>query len=499
MQQATSLFAKGIDKAAEANALDHQDRFKDALSSYVDAIEYFLAGLRCSKDKKVNALVRRKVKEFLDRSEQLKALVAANRQTNDAAPSSFSKQAPVPAPAEGHNAELRRALESTILVHKEKLTWNDVAGLQTAKQMLEEAVMLPHKFPQLFTEKRKPWKGILLYGPPGTGKTHLAKVVASMTNARFYSVSSADLVSKYMGDAERLVKELFAMAQETKPSVIFIDEIDSICGKRESGDHEAITRMKNEFLLRMQENVIDKDGVLVIAATNRPYDLDTAMLRRFEKRIYIPLPDVPARQHLFQLHVGNEPVEVTATDLEQFASMTEGFSGSDIAVLCQEALMQPVRDCLKATHWRQVGVASGGRPVMTPCAPTDHQAIPMNMMDLDPETLVVPPTDKSHFLGALQRLKPSVSASELQVYDRFTQEFGMDGTRALDEDEDEAEHEQEKEKEKEKETEEDQKKRSTSSSSTSSSLVFFQQRKKSKPTTTRRTASATPKREAAAG
>ena len=186
-----------------------------------------------------------------------------------------------------------------ILTDKPNVKWDDVAGLEGAKDALKEAVILPIKFPHLFTGKRTPWKGILLYGPPGTGKSYLAKAVATEANSTFFSVSSSDLVSKWMGESERcalttlqlreclltcffrLVKQLFQMARESKPAIIFIDEVDSLCGTRGEGESEASRRIKTEFLVQMNGVGHDDTGVLVLGATNIPWQLDNAIKRRF--------------------------------------------------------------------------------------------------------------------------------------------------------------------------------------------------------------------------
>jgi len=173
--------------------------------------------------------------------------------------------------------------------------WTDVAGLDQAKASLQEAVILPIKFPQLFTGERKPWRGILLYGPPGTGKSYLAKACATEADGTFFSISSSDLVSKWLGESERLVKQLFKLAGENKPAIIFVDEIDSLCGSRSEGENETSRRIKTEFLVQMNGVGNDNEGILVLGASNVPWELDAAIRRRFEKRIYIPLPDIHAR------------------------------------------------------------------------------------------------------------------------------------------------------------------------------------------------------------
>ena len=186
-------------------------------------------------------------------------------------------------------------LSGAIVREKPNVKWTDVAGLEQAKASLQEAVILPTRFPQLFTGERKPWRGILLYGPPGTGKSYLAKACATEADGTFFSISSSDLVSKWLGESERLVKQLFKLARENKPAIIFIDEVDSLCGSRSEGENETSRRIKTEFLVQMQGVGNDNDGILVLGATNTPWELDPAIRRRFEKRIYIPLPDLHAR------------------------------------------------------------------------------------------------------------------------------------------------------------------------------------------------------------
>jgi vacuolar protein-sorting-associated protein 4 len=149
--------------------------------------------------------------------------------------------------------KLMNQLEGAIVIEKPNVQWADVAGLEGAKEALKEAVILPIKFPHLFTGNRKPWKGILLFGPPGTGKSFLAKAVATeANNSTFFSVSSSNLVSKWLGESEKLVKNLFEMARQHKPSIIFIDEIDSLCSTRSDNESESARRIKTEFLVQMQ-------------------------------------------------------------------------------------------------------------------------------------------------------------------------------------------------------------------------------------------------------
>jgi vacuolar protein-sorting-associated protein 4 len=185
--------------------------------------------------------------------------------------------------------------------------------------------------------------------PPGTGKSHLAKAVATEAAGTFIAVSSSDLVSKWQGESEKLVRHLFELAREKKPAIVFIDEIDSLCGERGGGSEtEAARRIKTEFLVQMQGVAANNDGVLVLAATNVPWEIDPAMRRRFEKRIYIPLPEAPARARMFRIHLGATPHSLGDDDFAALGRLSEGMSGSDIGVAVREALMEPLRKCRMA-------------------------------------------------------------------------------------------------------------------------------------------------------
>uniref|UniRef100_A0A6N2M061 AAA+ ATPase domain-containing protein n=1 Tax=Salix viminalis TaxID=40686 RepID=A0A6N2M061_SALVM len=348
-------------------------------------------------------------------------------------------------------AKLKAGLDSIIIREKPNVKWSDVAGLENAKQALQEAVILPVKFPQFFTGKRKPWRAFLLYGPPGTGKSYLAKAVATEADSTFFknlclscsllpikvfdnshmlslcSVSSSDLVSKWMGESEKLVSNLFQMARDSAPSIIFIDEIDSLCGQRgEGNESEASRRIKTGLLVQMQGVGSDDHKVLVLAATNTPYALDQAIRRRFDKRIYIPLPDLKARQHMFKVHLGDTPHNLTESDFEKLAQKTEGFSGSDISVCVKDVLFEPVRKIQDAEYFME---SSDG--MWAPCEPEQRGAIKITLQELDAQELaskvLLPPITRADFDKVLARQKPTVSKADLEVHERFTKEFGEEG------------------------------------------------------------------------
>lgn len=325
--------------------------------------------------------IRTKCIQYLERAEKLKDYIMKNK--------GKSKDKPVKATDSNNKDDsddesddkedkdkkkLMSQLEGAIVIEKPNVQWNDVAGLEGAKEALKEAVILPIKFPHLFTGKRKPWKGILLFGPPGTGKSYLAKAVATeASNSTFISVSSSNLVSKWLGESEKLVKNLFEMAREHKPSIIFIDEVDSLCSTRSDNESESARRIKTEFLVQMQgkfSNKVlplliktllflkgvgaDNENILVLGATNIPWVLDSAIRRRFEKRIYIPLPEANARYTMMKMNIGNTPNLLTDENIMELAKRTERFSGADISVLIRDALMQPVRKVQNSTHFKRV-------------------------------------------------------------------------------------------------------------------------------------------------
>lgn len=287
--------------------------------------------------------------------------------------------------------KFQNALSEAIITEKPNVKWTDVAGLVNAKKALQEAVILPIKFPEIFKGARKPWKGILLYGPPGTGKTFLAKACATEADGTFFSISSSDLISKYVGESEKLIKTLFRLAREKKPSIIFIDEIDSLCGSRSDGENDATRRVKTEFLVQMQGVGKDDEGILVLGATNIPWGLDPAIRRRFERRIYIPLPDYEGRLFLVKHNLKDTPNTITDKEMEIIAEKIDGFSGSDISIFVRDAVFEPVRKIQNANYYQEVIIDGKKRqkPVSDDMAgkPKVKQ---MKLIDVDPNELLIP-------------------------------------------------------------------------------------------------------------
>ncbi|EIE22784.1 AAA-domain-containing protein [Coccomyxa subellipsoidea C-169] len=317
-------------------------------------------------------------------------------------------------------ARLREVIEGEVLDTRPSVRWKDVAGLSAAKQArpalhaLQEMVILPAQRADLFQGLRAPARGLLLYGPPGNGKTLLAKALASEAQATFFNISASTLTSKWHGEAEKLarstslspstsllsplqclllhVRMLFRVAAEMQPAIIFIDEIDSILSERSAGEHEASRRLKTQFLIEFDGVANGSERIVVIGATNRPQELDDAVRRRLVKRIYIPMPDADARRELLKHLLRGQPVRLSRADMERVVTATSKYSASDLAALCREAAIIPIREL--------------GQAVTTVSA---DQVRHMELRD---------------FGEALQSIRPSVNQEQLHRFDQWTQEYG---------------------------------------------------------------------------
>ncbi|XP_014226743.1 spastin isoform X2 [Trichogramma pretiosum] len=272
--------------------------------------------------------------------------------------------------------------------------WDDIAGQETAKQALQEMIILPSLRPELFTGLRTPARGLLLFGPPGNGKTLLARAVATQCNATFFSISAASLTSKYVGEGEKLVRALFACARELQPSVIFVDEVDSLLSERKDNEHEASRRLKTEFLVEFDGLPCNpEERILVMAATNRPQELDEAALRRFTKRVYVTLPDFQTRIILLKrlLEKHNDPLN--EDELKQLSLLTEGYSGSDLTGLAKDAALGPIREL------------------------DMEQVKDLSLNSIRNITL-------QDFLDSLKRVRKSVSPGSLAAYEKWSLDYG---------------------------------------------------------------------------
>lgn len=298
------------------------------------------------------------------------------------------KEPTTEADVDDESKKLQEMISDTILTERPTVKMVEVAGLADAKQAIDDAIIAPMKHPELFKGKaRQPWRGILFYGPAGCGKTLVAKAVAAEVNATFFNVSAANIVSKWLGESERLVLNLFQLARKNQPAIIFIDELDSIGVSRSGDDVGGERRLKTQLLTELQGLASKEDErITLIGATNLPWELDFALRSRFEKKIHVPLPDKQARSKIFEIHM--EDVEVSPTvDYDEMADLTEGYSGRDISVVCREAAMEPIRDLQRS-----------GR------------------MDDSQEILDIRPVSRDDLLQAIENIRPATPPEDVKRY-----------------------------------------------------------------------------------
>jgi SpoVK/Ycf46/Vps4 family AAA+-type ATPase len=386
MSASEELEKAATNYALEAVRMDKQGAKGMAITMYQKAIESLLKLVQLYPEYSLNKVY---IQRAIAYQERIKALQGA-----------VIPVAPRIENGEGSMEEARgtegtkSSYEELIITEKPEVTWEEVVGLDTAKKAVKEAIVYPVQRPDLFPLG---WpRGILLFGPPGCGKTLLAAAVATEIDATFYSIDAASVMSKWLGEAEQNVAKLFSQARksstEGKPAIVFIDELDSLMGKH-SNEVGGEVRVRNQFL-KETDGIVDKGKnlhVYIIGATNKPWDLDWAFIRRFQKRILVPLPDHHTRLMMLKLYTTNLQLDQDV-DLHELARLSEGFSGSDIRDVCQSAHLKLIGEFFES------GQAN------------DKQAKPR-------------PLRMDDFRQILEERKPSVSLEMLALYNRWFEAF----------------------------------------------------------------------------
>jgi SpoVK/Ycf46/Vps4 family AAA+-type ATPase len=384
MSASQELEKNATNYALEAVRLDKQGSKGMAITMYQKAIESLLKLVQLYPEYSLNKVYIQRAIAYQERIKALQGAVIPIEPQNETKDVEGAKT------TEGGKS----SYEELILAEKPNVKWEEVVGLDSAKKAVKEAIVYPVQRPDLFPLG---WpRGILLFGPPGCGKTLLAAAVATEIDAGFLSIDAASIMSKWLGEAEQNVAKLFGSvrksAQEGKPGIVFIDELDSLLGKH-SSEVGGEVRVRNQFLKEM-DGIVDKGKnlhVYVIGATNKPWDLDWAFIRRFQKRILVPLPDHHTRLMMFKLYTSHLKL-ATDVDLHELARISEGFSGSDIRDVCQSAQLKTIGEFFES------GQA------------TNKLAKP-RFLTMD------------DFRQILEERKPSVSLDMLALYNRWFEAF----------------------------------------------------------------------------
>ncbi len=329
--------------AKAAVVADKEGDYETAIKNYKKAVEMLNKIIKLYPDSPVVPIYRDMVKNYLKRIKQL--------EEKSTEPIAFAKRG---------SSESDSDLDDMLLTKKPSIRFEDIADLEHAKKAIREAIIYPIKRPDLFPLG---WpRGILLFGPPGCGKTMLAAAVANEVDAIYFEVDASNIMSKWLGEAEKKVARLFKVARdknrEGKPVIIFIDELDALLGVY-SSEVGGEVRVRNQFLKEM-DGLLDKDSkhhIYVIGATNKPWKLDDAFVRRFNKRIYIPLPNKEARLQLFRLYTKSLKLS-DDVNLEKLAELTEGYSGSDIRDVAVEVQNRVIRE-----FFEKMGGRGDPRPI----------------------------------------------------------------------------------------------------------------------------------------
>jgi len=383
--------------AADAIKADSQGAYGMAISGYQNASATLMKLMRLYPDSKLNQIYTERISAYQNRVKELQNTRAGNIEPvvdPNASPEEQKKSLARTQPKSGDS------MEDLILKEKPDVKWSEVIGVDDAKKALKESIVFPSKRPDLFPLG---WpKGMLLYGPPGTGKTMLAAATAHELDGYFIVVDAASMMSKWLGEAEKNVSKLFSMAREYcqkegKPVILFIDEVDSLLGERNSEVGGEI-RAKNQFLSEM-DGVNGKGKELmmyVIGATNKPWSLDHPFLRRFQKRIYVSLPSTEAREKLFDLYTSPLKKNPRVNSLS-LAKQFDGYSASDIRDVCQSVQMEVVNELFRSPDYREP--IAGESPSM----PRE-----LSMMD---------------FKNIKIKRKPSVSTEMVRAYHKWSEQF----------------------------------------------------------------------------
>lgn len=416
------LVKKGTAHIQKAIQLDTACNYAEAKAEYVTGVGYFLSYVKYEKNDAAAKPVRTSIQQYLARAETLKKLLESGTQKSETAASTMTID--------------------SFRVGNEGVRFDDIAGLENAKRLLRESVLFPLEMPHIFTADGpiKPWSGVLLFGPPGTGKTFLAKAVASEARCTFLSLSAADIFSKWQGESEQNIRELFKAARSVSDAcIIFIDEIDSFTTARDGGgaasSGDSARRVLTQFLKEFDGIQPKKDNtkqarVIVIGATNTPWALDPGVVRRFARRIYISLPDANSRLRMITSELnkarntaGYRLEGIEQSHINELVQKTEGYSAADIATLLQDSFMSLISKLTDAQFFYKTPENR-----LIPCTESQPGAFQTTYRQVQQQDMLsLPPLTPYDLKLALLNTKPSVDPTTLSRYEEFATERGQMG------------------------------------------------------------------------
>uniref|UniRef100_A0A3B0MRD1 AAA family ATPase, putative n=1 Tax=Theileria annulata TaxID=5874 RepID=A0A3B0MRD1_THEAN len=400
---------KAIELTKEAIDLDNRKEYKRSLDMYIRALQQWSMICKCNfldllfflgeTDTNLRDKYFNKMKQYLERAENIKSYL--NTTSSNQVPAKHKSD-----PTTTHDNEYFNEFESLINKNSNEIQWDDIVGHDGVKIILKESILLPMKFPKLFSNKNIiNYNCILLYGPPGTGKTYLANALSNEFKYHFLSISSSNILSKYYGESERYIRNLFNFCILKSPCVLFIDEIDSICNTRNVNQHEATNRIKTEFMIQINRKItvnnvklgLNNEGnVLLLGSTNLPWLLDNAIIRRFEKRIYIPLPNQNNRFDLIKKLLTNVKHTLTDSDFLYMAENTNNFNCYDINILVKEIVLY----ALKKYNNNE------------------------SLLNISENDLIIPSINIEDAMEVLKDFRPSVVVDDIKLYEQWTQQHG---------------------------------------------------------------------------
>jgi vacuolar protein-sorting-associated protein 4 len=432
---------KGTAAATKAIQAKNKKQYSQALADYRIALGHFGIVLQSDTFKELKDKLRPHVQSYIEDAEQLQELLNPTSSSSKSTRSSSSSSSTLlegdqqQRDEEGDDMLMDRDRQVSLqqiassVVHfdeKNRVTWDEVIGLEDVKHLLQDIILLPQQMPQLFTGNRKVTRSVLLYGPSGTGKTLLAKALASNANYRFYSISSAEIISKYVGESEKNIHLLFETLRKSKPCILFLDEVEALCTKREEQHH---TKSVQQFL-RELDGITgaseSMEGVFILACTNLPWSLDDAMLRRFERKVYVPLPMIDTRILLLRHYISKNEHILTDEHFKAIALETSHYSSSDISNLTKAAAMAPATVIRKSKHF--VPLKDG---FLLPCLANTPGAIAMQYSEiLDTTKIVVPPITYEQLSDALSLVKSTIDVEKLERYEEWTMLYGSENSNS---------------------------------------------------------------------